>query len=552
MENTSYVSAISYDIEDWWYAGLSENTIKDRIEDLQEKGKFPKNLEYVGSYYDDKYSISGCAFKDTNTGETIMGMAGTNIDIETIEVPDNIKNTIPLKVNEIKVVTNPDATIKDLWSDFLLAGGTKPDSHRFDESNKFIERLKDEGHDITWITGHSLGGSLVESMGIEHGIPNIAAYNGAGLYYLFGKDAQAIRDKIEEYDGNYLGFESDADMVLGPISPFAVHIGENYTIKNGKGHGIAGFKLYQAQKFISNIILEEKLKRIKVKEVVINSNGKEEVIALTEKDLKVDNLWGNNKGFDSTGEKIIIDPEAFYNLKNNLEVGTIQNDIPLIRGLIKKCKEINNTLESSKDQRDNELYQAILDTLNNNGLVKLLGEIDTSHGVLEKDYKKIIMELSDFDTFFIENKLSGNGWHLDGGYLDKGTLFSEIRELQRVSGDLYLEIITTNSFASYSEIIDGNNMYRYETMSSIGDAYVNLTNSFGSETEKVFEGTGLRAEKKDGIVNAISEVLEVELKNLEKLEKQIRIIAEIAGGIGENFEEVDSWLANAIIKKEKK
>ncbi|MGL4654781.1 MAG: hypothetical protein ACRCWM_02680 [Sarcina sp.] len=93
MENTSFVSAISYDIEDWWYDGLSEEKIIKKIKDLQKDGKFPKNLEYVGSYYDDKYSISGCAFKDTNTGETIMDRS--NIDI--INFQDIFLNFITLE-----------------------------------------------------------------------------------------------------------------------------------------------------------------------------------------------------------------------------------------------------------------------------------------------------------------------------------------------------------------------------------------------------------------------------------------------------------------------
>ena len=86
MENTSYISQISYTIEEWLFNGMSKKEIDEKLIDLQQDGEFPKNLELIDAYFDEEFSSSACAFIDTNTGETIVGFAVTSLSCVKTEI----------------------------------------------------------------------------------------------------------------------------------------------------------------------------------------------------------------------------------------------------------------------------------------------------------------------------------------------------------------------------------------------------------------------------------------------------------------------------------
>ena len=71
MESTSYISDISYKIENWLAAKMPEEKIIEEIKELQKEGDFPPNLEFVGAHFDEKYAMSVCAFMDVNITEKI-------------------------------------------------------------------------------------------------------------------------------------------------------------------------------------------------------------------------------------------------------------------------------------------------------------------------------------------------------------------------------------------------------------------------------------------------------------------------------------------------
>ncbi|EPE2274622.1 hypothetical protein ACSG6T_002466 [Enterococcus faecalis] len=90
-ETTSAVATISYEIENAKYNGLKDSQIKAQLKKLQNKDKFPSNLEYVDSFYDSKTSLSGAAFKDVSTGFVTVGIAGTNLDNGFRESANDLK-----------------------------------------------------------------------------------------------------------------------------------------------------------------------------------------------------------------------------------------------------------------------------------------------------------------------------------------------------------------------------------------------------------------------------------------------------------------------------
>ena len=66
------------------------------------------------------------------------------------------------------------------------------------------------------------------------------------------------------------------------------------------------------------------------------------------------------------------------------------------------------------------------------------------------------------------------------------------------------------------------------------------------ESDKTFEGDGLRTGKEDGISQSLKQVLEVAEKNIEELEKQLQNTAELTQGLAENFEEQDRWIGTKL------
>ena len=74
----------------------------------------------------------------------------------------------------------------------------------------------------------------------------------------------------------------------------------------------------------------------------------------------------------------------------------------------------------------------------------------------------------------------------------------------------------------------------------------NNTKRLLEESDKTFEGDGLRTGKEDGISQSLKQVLEVAEKNIEELEKQLQNTAELTQGLAENFEEQDRWIGTKL------
>lgn len=268
-ETTSAVSTISYEIENAKYNGLTDKKIKIQLKKLQNKDKFPSNLEYVDSFYDPKTSLSGVAFKDVNTGFVTVGIAGTNLDNGTWESAKDLK---------------ADA-------DIAFKGTTASDSY-FDKGNEFISDLKTK-HPVEAITGHSKGGRDVVMLGVENKIPTIVTYNAAPLFndagFLIGLGFTPIlkigeksfnqaemKEKILNYDGEILNFATEKDP-LTKWSTFSksFYLGDITTFEGEEDHAVTNFLQKKFQKKIKNILSKEtrlgKITNTEMAVVVTNS-----------------------------------------------------------------------------------------------------------------------------------------------------------------------------------------------------------------------------------------------------------------------------------------
>lgn len=338
-ENTTSIANISYKIEDAKYANMNDFVINDQIKYLKKEDKFPKNLEYQESFQDKKQGVGAVVFKDTNTGKSIIGIPGTNMNKENDHGNDRIK--------DIKADYNIDAKSE------------LPEGEYYREVNKFVKKAT-EKYDVETITGHSLGGRGAMMLGANNNIPNIVTYNSAPIYtsstrpatmamtdtknminstvkyndysnlanknsfsspflYPFQKDIKGDTEKIKKdidndrkiqnlfknYNGNITRFSTNADpLTISMKGLDAYYPGKEVKLGDVKGHSMNNFMSDREQNTIKAITynIEEVEKT--------NSKNYQQALKSTKSSLRnIDNLEANliqNTGsLTSSSEKVL-------------------------------------------------------------------------------------------------------------------------------------------------------------------------------------------------------------------------------------------------------
>ncbi|MGL4654764.1 MAG: SA1320 family protein, partial [Sarcina sp.] len=526
QENTSHISNVVYNIENMLAQGLGVVEIEDYIANLKKNEQFPENLELAEMFFDENTSIGACAFVDTNTGETIVGVAGTNPDNEYLG--------------------------GDILADIKLAfdGGFNEHSPYMEKLNEFMTGLQENGYNVTQTTGHSLGGALAVYVAIFHDIPYSVTYNGAPLFSrimsagdwgrVFGS---GFFKQMMDYEGKIIRFVSEKDQ-LNSIADFfwAKYLGEEIFIANGQEHAMIEFLNEAEQEFLLNVLRSKGTNGVNNLSVSFDGGG---LCELKASDLTVKNLWGEGGKYSGI---IVIDPEAFKNLKNNLVNNMVKTDIEWIKTkAIKLCREKNNTLKNKKESRDEDLIKGIVEGLEGSGLTGVVNRLEETHGQLIEN-QQLLVDLGSFNKEASLQKFSSSKrWLLDGEQFNKSDISQMLTDVQRAAECLKFEATETGEFDEYIYRAHTRQpLYIPYTISSIVEAYAGLTNSFLEKTEKVFEGKGNRLGKPDGIVDAISDVVDIEDINIDEVGKQIHTVGEIAGGIAENFSNMDEYLSGVM------
>lgn len=370
-EATSAVSTISYEIENALVNKVPLKEVQGQIDTLQEKGKFPSNLQLVDAFYDKKTSSSGVAFLDTNTGKVVVGFAGTNLD-------NGFWGNASKDVGQ--------------WGNIAFKGDG-PSSSYFDASNKFMNDLKSNGYNIDTVTGHSLGGRNGTIMGMEHNIPNIILYNSAPLMNLLGNlkksNQQELSDLFASYKGNVIYFVSEDDPLNKAANGVAgsVYPGKIIVIKNGKAHDITGFLTKKEQEFIRQHTPD--LNKIYVAQQKVQTDTWSKLKAL---DVLRAKLLKSGGGL-SASEEIYLDASEALILTQGMSK-TLQIEIEDIKKMYREAKKDANTLWTNTlkmaDSIGSTLHQGeVLDSLTAGGATEPFVRTEP-----REEYAQKISELS--------------------------------------------------------------------------------------------------------------------------------------------------------------
>ena len=518
-----------------------------------EKNDFPDNLEYLDDFYDKDTGSSGTAFKDKDTGEVILAYTGTNLDND--------------KWND---------AVKTDFGRIALGLG----NGHVDPARKFYEKIRAEYGDDIILTGHSLGGNLAQWIALYYNVQKTIIYNPAPLYIppeqivagagsdpglemvlnqvgLSLKDAIATplgfikdrakwlfgikteKDEIEKlkeiFTGRVIRIQSELD-ILNNVSDYfrGEYLGVEHILKDAGWHLLGDI--------LNSEELKEELERItrqlyKIKaNIDIDGDGKIDV-RLGELDLKRRNLL-NDKASIVSGEKIQLNPEVLKTLSNNIQMRVL-GDLEKVKEITKLCIEKNNKVRMDFNQRKEQVTESIQEELNNTGIPVILDNLRESVGEIIKN-KHLLEVLQQKYQLKMEQFGSNEIPLVSGIRLYPYNYNIQLDTLRRATAPLLNQ-------SQKEETKDTSNLFKKKpTILKSWQEIENNTKRLLEESDKTFEGDGLRTGKEDGISQSLKQVLEVAEKNIEELEKQLQNTAELTQGLAENFEEQDRWIGTKL------
>ena len=302
-ELASYASFIVYHIEAMDKIKIPKTMIREYINLQKTVGSYPKELNYVTSFYDKKTGSSGALFENSAEGNYILSYTGTNFYFDRQ---------------------------KDMYAD--VVGICLGQAEHMVPCYRFYTRMKKKYGDNIILTGHSLGGSIVQRVAIEYDVQQSIVFNAAPIYLIGGidifmdkeKDGELYAARMKKYLRNVkktaikkATFTGDIKRVVSEYDIFTrisellaigYYVGDETIVKEAGMHGIKSFLDVYRKSFAGSFekrdndeLLSLEYKDFSLAEVGILSNFSEERIeglenqlnTLLVSDTVIDNLNKN-------------------------------------------------------------------------------------------------------------------------------------------------------------------------------------------------------------------------------------------------------------------
>ena len=521
ISSTAHASHLAYGFESVRKPGFNNYRIVDEAQKLR-KYSIPSNMDYLEDMYDPETGTSATAFRNKDTGEVILAYTGTNFQSEFLK--DGA-------VDVTEVVTAGEGHYKPAF--------------------EFYERVRAKYGNNIVLTGHSLGGNIAQRVALEYNVQKTVVYNSAPLYvfevselHKFGtldpmqvERAVKEQERIEELEKNYTGetirIRSESDPVSGVGGK---NLGIEYTLINGGGHPMV--TIVESEVAMEEI---EKLTKHMVGNNVnidINNDGVVD-IELKKINLGVRNLLdSNSNAVGAHGRRIQLNPVILRTLSNNIK-GKIWELLRYIGDINSICIEKNKIKRFNFDSRKEMAATSVFNEIKNTKMPLILDNLSDSIG-------KVIEGRSRFEKLGVAYILKTNEissreelW-VDGVKLDESKynkqmdeFLTEVRSIVGLCKSEGLEYPSIY-FPGRSVVIDAWRLVEENTKKML------------KETERFFEGEGLRSGKEDGISQALETVLNVANANIEELKKTVLNVAELCSGLADNFEGIDQWLGGKL------
>ena len=533
--------------------------------------------EYVGT-------LSDANDNRSNNGEQIYTYTKTSGSNEVVS-PD-----APLsereKVEEITILyrgstapgkgaDNADAKRDWLDNDAPMAKkimlGEKGATGQLEASSDYLKEMMEKYPNTKInIYGHSLG-----SMDAQYALANVTdysriksanIYNGPNIYSTLTEEQKinvsALYDKINNY-------VDSRDLVGLGYNKGEGTVGKTYNFSGeSSGFNKVDQHMWGGYRFDDNgNLIDEKGKRVKawnkpdeIKKLQAEAKDKVRDAAINkvqglsvdvDRDGKLDAQFGKDKLLTTelmpgsgAGKDIVINFSSLQGLSKNLQ-GLLE-DIKQIRELLTKSTTTNSTVESRKVNRTETLEQSIVSYLEQINLIKSIKNLDNFYTKLEGK-EKLFSEIANYSTFQFSRQFdwfgfsgfktwcyrSGASW--DYGIVTK--LLDSLSKKARETWDTINKIIVVPGIGP-----GGTGIIQLNTKTGIAQKGEATINSFKKSIGDTLKGEGIRSAFDDGIANPLSDVLKVELTNVNKMEECINSMIGSVNALAESHRNNDATI----------
>ena len=247
MEVTSYASFIVYRIKKMRLMKLSKKAIKTYIETEKKLNKFPKQLEFKTSFFNDATGSCGALFYNNIENNYIITFSGTDFYMDNK---------------------------RDLYAD--IVGICLGQGEHYAPCYKFYKKVVAKYGDNIILTGHSLGGNIAQRVAVKYNVATTIVYNTAPLYMKNGveffmqgiEDAELFTKRQEKYKRNVekiskkekvftgkiyrITSEEDIFTRIAKLLNLDYYLGDEYIFKDAGMHGIKSFLSVENQQNLSD------------------------------------------------------------------------------------------------------------------------------------------------------------------------------------------------------------------------------------------------------------------------------------------------------------
>lgn len=514
------VSKITYEIENVHVqlSFLEPSKQREKIERvIGEAEKFPsfsKQLEYLDSFYDEN-GVSGAAFKHTTTGEIIIGYTGSNA---------------PSIFELVKDWTN------NVSGAFGMSGYCLP-------ACRFYEKIAEQyGEDIV-LTGHSQGGGIAQYVALTYNVSKTVVYNAAPLYTQLSigddeqlasystKGKQAIDEKIELFTGEVIRFTSEEDVLNASVRFIGgKYIGIEYHLSDTGYHMIDDFFKNPGALYTMEMVLLSTLSYDSESIWDEYKLDRYEVMRCMEQPK---NLFSNTSVFS---DRIELNTHVLQELNRNLK-RRIQEDIKDIEHLIRKSIDQNDGTLTQFDVRKQRLIERVRECLKQMGFPRLLVELQSAIAIFFKHQYVLEQGMMPMTLLLPVTTANQEIW-IDGIPFNEAVYTGLLREVQTACATM-LEYVHLSQRASHSHVQE--DIAHQRLLHSTEE-----TVPFYPPVQQVFEGDGKRSGKRDGIADALYEVLPVMYNNTKEIEKSLFATVRWLDQMIEQFDRTDKEMAHLL------
>ena len=361
-------------------------------------------------------------------------------------------------------------------------------------------------------------------------------FKGALIGSVFGLGGAVVGKNIGSVFGNVAG-ATDQHMWGG------YRFDDNGNLIDEKGNRVKAWnkpdEIKKLQAEAKDKVRDAAINKVQGLSVDVDRDGKLDAQFGKDKLLTTELMPGSGSGKD-----IVINFSSLQGLSKNLQ-GLLE-DIKQIRELLTKSTTTNSTVESRKANRTETLEQSIVSYLEQINLIKSIKNLDNFYTKLEGK-EKLFSEIANYSTYQFSRQFDWFGFsgfktwcYRSGASWDYGIVTKLLDSLSKKARETWDTISKTINVIQGS--YDPGTFVTIYTRTGIAQKGVDTINSFKKSIGDTLKGEGIRSAFDDGIANPLTEVLAVELTNIDKMEACINSMIGSVNALAESHRNNDATI----------